>query len=88
MFAVFKHWIDNHWHDFSKDRELISELEKFCRTCVQYDPSLKAPAEQVATSLHNKVLFQKRVFISQHDFFMKQNTHFIQFVAQSQNSLS
>jgi hypothetical protein len=64
VFAVFKHWVDNHWHDFSKEPGLISELEKFCHNCIQRDPSLKAPAEQVATSLRNKLNAKETTLIA------------------------
>jgi hypothetical protein len=57
--VVLKHWIDNHWHDFSQDNTLRPILEQFLERCIQTDPAKnKVPAEQVRTALQNKVRIQ------------------------------
>jgi hypothetical protein len=56
VFVVLKHWIDNHWHDFSQDNTLRPILEQFLERCIQTDPAKnKVPAEQVRTALQNKL---------------------------------
>jgi hypothetical protein len=54
VFNVLKHWVDNHWHDFSQDESLVPILSQFLDRC-QNDPSSKKPAEDCKKALNNRL---------------------------------